>query len=490
MKCVKYPIIPEFSTEEISEAICLDKLLTMEIEFNRECNFNCIHCYVPPNSQTKDELTKKELQDVIIQAKNLGARTIVVLGGEPMLYPHIQEMIKFIRNQDLEVELFTNGTNVSEFQARMLFDYDVIVVLKMNTFDEKLQDMLSGKKGAYKQVQDALKNLKLAGYPARKQLLGISTVICRQNLHEIVDLWKWLRDQNIIPYFEMITPQGKVKSNNQLNVDSHHLRELFYELADIDREIYGYDWEPQPPLAGIKCMRHLYSCVVTVHGNVQPCVGVPITVGNVRKNKLSEIIRDSDVINDLRDYQKKIKGPCRKCGKLEGCYGCRGAAYQITGDYLASDPLCWENIGKYDEIARLPIETGGIVPHTPPMLVVDKLMEIKEKVATTETIISKDSIFMDESGKLDEVTFIEMIAQSVAAQDTFKKMPNRNNTKGFLTGVKNLKVYGTVGVGDTLTVTIYKIADFGEHGVIRGKVVNNGNTIAEGELKFWQEKSA
>lgn len=35
-----------------------------------------------------------------------------------------------------------------------------------------------------------------------------------------------------------------------------------------------------------------------------------------------------------------IKGPCNSCDMTDGCYGCRGAAYQLTGDYLASDPLC------------------------------------------------------------------------------------------------------------------------------------------------------
>lgn len=37
------------------------------------------------------------------------------------------------------------------------------------------------------------------------------------------------------------------------------------------------------------------------------------------------------------------KGPCQSCEPAEGCYGCHGAAFQMTGDYLASDPMCWRN---------------------------------------------------------------------------------------------------------------------------------------------------
>ncbi len=85
-------------------------LLSMEIEFNSVCNFRCVYCYASENGSQRNELTKEEFQDVITQAKELGARKIIVLGGEPMLYPHIMEMIRFIRGLDMDVELFTNGT--------------------------------------------------------------------------------------------------------------------------------------------------------------------------------------------------------------------------------------------------------------------------------------------------------------------------------------------------------------------------------------------
>ena len=49
------------------------------------------------------------------------------------------------------------------------------------------------------------------------------------------------------------------------------------------------------------------------------------------------------LLKDLKDHRNTIKGPCGTCEKADHCYGCRGAAYQMTGDYLASDPLCWRN---------------------------------------------------------------------------------------------------------------------------------------------------
>jgi radical SAM protein with 4Fe4S-binding SPASM domain len=85
--------------------------------------------------------------------------------------------------------------------------------------------------------------------------------------------------------------------------------------------------------------------VVTANGDVMPCVGVTIPLGNIRNQGLAEILKNSEVVRNLKKYRETIKGPCGSCEKSEECYGCRGAAYQITGDYLASDPTCWRNMG-------------------------------------------------------------------------------------------------------------------------------------------------
>ena len=200
----------EFSKEDIAEAIKNSRLLSMEVEFSRRCNFNCVYCYAKDESDFEGELTEEEIRDLILQAKELGARKIIVLGGEPMVYPQIMEMVAFIRAEGLQVELFTNGTGIDLTTAKTFARLGVAVVLKMNTFDEKIQDMLSGKKGAYTQIREALQNLKEAGYPAGAPL-GISTIICSQNIDELEKMWEWLRDQEITPYFEMITPQGNAK---------------------------------------------------------------------------------------------------------------------------------------------------------------------------------------------------------------------------------------------------------------------------------------
>jgi radical SAM protein with 4Fe4S-binding SPASM domain len=478
----------EFSQEEIAEAVRKGRLLSMEMEFNKNCNFRCLYCYASDKTVDRNEMVKEEFLDLISQARELGARKIIVLGGEPMLYPSIIEMVRYIRGLDMDVELFTNGTNITRETARTLYDLGVRVVLKMNTFEEKIQDMLSGRKGAYAQIQEAYNNLKLAGYPSADRFMGITTVICQQNIDELPKLWEWLRDQNIAPYFEMITPQGGAKEHNMLEVDSRRVEDLFHRISRIDRKKYGHTWDPKPPLVGGECLRHQFSCAVNSEGFVQPCVGVTIPIGNVRKQRLKDILQESEVVQDLKNYTETIKGPCSECERLKECYGCRGAAYQMTGDYLASDPLCWKNLDKRDDIMFLPVDASQLVPHKQPMLLVDRLLEIRERESLSEMIVRADMIFVGKDGKLDDASYPEIISQALAAHEGFRKLGSRNpQQEGFLLGIKNLEIAGSARVGDTLRISVFKVAKYGGFGIVRGEVRNGNTLIASGEVKVWQE---
>jgi len=333
----------EFSAEAVREAAAAGRLLSMEIEFSRRCNFRCVYCYVENRVAGENELSPEESRNVIVQARELGARKIIILGGEPSIDPNLPAMLRFIAGLGLDIEIFTNGSGISRELAALLAAGRARVALKLNSRNPELQDRLAGKKGAAAVIGQALANLREAGYPRNGLFLALSTVICRQNLVELPELWRWMRGQNIEPYFEVITPQGHAREQHGLAVSGPELKELFERLAQIDREEFGRIWEPQPPLAGNRCMRHLVSCLVTATGEVMPCVGVTLSQGNIRERRLADILHESPVIRDLKNYRQSIKGPCRSCEKAGECYGCRGAAYQLTGDYLASDPTCWRN---------------------------------------------------------------------------------------------------------------------------------------------------
>jgi len=486
VSCHNLMIGSEFDKADIEDAARNGRLLSMEIEFGLQCNFQCQYCYVGQAKTPVSELTPDEIRRVILEAKGLGARKIIALGGEPMIYPGILEMLEFIRSEGLAVEVFTNGTHITAGVARRLYDLGVQVVLKMNSFKESVQDELAGMKGAFQIIQEAFRNLSAAGFPSEGHPLAVSSILCNQNLPEIVTMWQWLRDRQITPYFEIMTPQGNAQDNNHLEVELPVLQKLFAELAELDHARYGYKWEPQPPLVGDRCLRHQFSCLVNAAGDVMPCVGVTIPIGNVRARSLADILHDSEVIGDLRNYTKTIRGPCAACEKAESCYGCRGAAYQTTGDYLASDPLCWRNAGRGGDIMKLPTELAGMIPQQAPMRLVDRLMSVGERVAVVETTVRSDNPFVEEDGTLESSAYLEMIAQSAAAMNGFRtSVREGQEQEGYLLGARQMEVLGSAHVGDTLAIRVFKATRYGDFGVIEGEVARGETILARGEIKVW-----
>ena len=335
----------EFTREEIEEAKSKGGLLSLELELSRKCNLSCIYCYASSGRALDNELTLPEIFDVIEQAKNLGAKKIIVLGGgEPLIYPGLMDVVNFIVEKGLSCDVFTNATHLTEDIARFFYQRRVALAVKFNSLDPDVQDELAGVKGTFERIQQGLNHLFDAGYPNKSHKLGIETVVVRQNLEGIPEIWTWARDRGIVPYVEIMTLQGRARQHPDLEVSPAELKQLFELLSDIDRKRYGLFWEPHPPIAASQCARHEYSCTVVANGDVNPCPGVDITIGNVRDKPLQNILNESEVIYKLRNIRRFIKGKCSRCHLKDGCYGCRGHTYQITGDILAEDPIYVNNI--------------------------------------------------------------------------------------------------------------------------------------------------
>ena len=134
----------EFTEAEINCAVAANRLLSMEIEFSRACNFRCAYCYQADRTAAREEMSTGEIKDVLLQAGDLGARKIIILGGEPSIYPHLVEMLRFLGAHGFEVEIFTNGSGITPALAAVLAEEGVRVVVKMNSRNEAVQDRLAG----------------------------------------------------------------------------------------------------------------------------------------------------------------------------------------------------------------------------------------------------------------------------------------------------------------------------------------------------------
>jgi len=481
-----------FSPDEIAATVTARGLLSIELELTDACDFNCVYCYrsggfQPPDSTgTRQQdaaatlLTDAELRDVVTQAKNLGARLVVLLGGEPLLRPNIGELCAWLRGQNLDVDLFTNGTGLTPQLAQAFFKNNVRVVLKMNSANAERQNHFAGHPDAHARIASALANLRAAGYPSETARLGVSNVIFRDNRDEAESLWRWARRENIEPYFERLNP---CVGCDALALPAAELERVFNRLSEIDRAEFGRDWQPQPPLVASACLRHQFSCTVTADGHVQPCVGVACSVGSVRAAPLRQILRDSEMMDALRNFRKNIKGPCACCDRAETCYGCRGAAWRLTGDALASDPLCWRNADA--NIPALPCDAAPYLTHKPPMRLVTRLLAVGEKTATAEATLASDAICLRPDGTLEPAFFAELAAQAFGAGVSFNNWQSNSEKpiEGLLLGMSNFRVCGKARALDTLIISLRTTCEMEGFAILNATVTRGGETLAEGSLK-------
>lgn len=240
---------------------------------------------------------------------------------------------------------------------------------------------------------------------------------------------------------------------------------------------------------GQGCMRHVYSCVVSTHGQVFPCVGVLVPLGNVRDESLRDILRLSEVIENLANHRKMMKEPCRDCRDAQDCYGCRGAAFMATGDYLAPDPTCPRVQGV--PIDSLPQDVAPLIPHGSTMQMVNRLMQVGERQAMGEFFVSDTCPFVDADGSLDATAYVELMVQTLAACSQFHRSADEQTPhRGLLLGINNLQITGESRVGDHLIIHVRKTVRFGAFGVMEGVVYHrDGRELARGETKVWQADS-
>ena len=89
------------------------------------------------------------------------------------------------------------------------------------------------------------------------------------------------------------------------------------------------------------CMGGRHFGFVSRRGDVQTCGFLNMVAGNLVQNgyDFGAIWEESSLFNALRD-RTNITGACRLCPYLEACGGCRARAFALSGDVLASDPIC------------------------------------------------------------------------------------------------------------------------------------------------------
>jgi organic radical activating enzyme len=98
------------------------------LELTTYCQLNCPGCYRGLfNKNAKrfheklDELKKQV--DFLIKTRNV--QTISLSGGEPLLYPYLDDLVRYIASKRLRIKIYTNGIKLDEERLIKLRDLGV-----------------------------------------------------------------------------------------------------------------------------------------------------------------------------------------------------------------------------------------------------------------------------------------------------------------------------------------------------------------------------
>lgn len=134
----------------------------------------------------------------------------------------------------------------------------------------------------------------------------------------------------------------------------------------------------------------------------------------------------------------------------------------------------------------LPMDAERLIPHRAPMRLVDTLVSVNDGCAVVESVLPRSTMIADGEGKIDEVAFMELIAQSYAAfKGYMDRMDGNPPGEGFLVGVRDLEITGKAYAGDRLLTSIRTVTSFGGFAVVEGSVTRGNETIASGIIKLW-----
>ncbi|HEY5450700.1 MAG TPA: hypothetical protein VIQ54_18230 [Polyangia bacterium] len=129
-----------------------------------------------------------------------------------------------------------------------------------------------------------------------------------------------------------------------------------------------------------------------------------------------------------------------------------------------------------------------LVPHRPPMLLLDRVLSYDGERVVCETVLGPDSPFA-EQGEVPAVVGIEYMAQTIAAGAglSARDKGDQAGRTGFLLGCRNLSIaVDSFQIGDRLTVEARRTWGENQIGSFACKVQRGSEVLVEGALTVYQ----
>jgi MoaA/NifB/PqqE/SkfB family radical SAM enzyme len=141
------------------------------------CNLRCHGCWIESHG-APDSLSLDEVERIIAAGKRQKCHFYTLLGGEPMLYPHLWTIVE--RHPECYFQIITNGLFLNDENVRRIRAAGNVTPLVSIDGLEAENDARRGE-GVFEQALEGLARLQ-----RQKILFGVATTITGTNLDEVL----------------------------------------------------------------------------------------------------------------------------------------------------------------------------------------------------------------------------------------------------------------------------------------------------------------
>ena len=372
---------------EMDEILDLGKgwdLLNIRIDFDERpfiviwettqaCDLACIHCRACAQPlRNSEELTTAEAKSMIDEIANMQVPLFVMTGGDPLKRPDIYELVAYAAEKGTRPSLTPSATPLLTREAIIKLKEAGLarLAISLDGPTAAIHDAFRKVSGSYQWTQDAVRYAREIDLPVQ-----INTTITRHNLKYLDDMIGLLESLDVVLWSVFfLVPMGRGQTIDLISAQEfeevfaklyetskrvlfdiksteaqHYRRFLLQRRTELRRQlsappirmpqflgVNGGDGIGRAPKGindgkGFAFISHL--------GDVYPSGFLPVSAGNVRKDSLSDLYRNSPLFTALRDTAN-LEGKCGRCEFREICGGSRARAYAMTGDMFAEEPCC------------------------------------------------------------------------------------------------------------------------------------------------------
>ena len=282
----------------------------LHLQLSRKCNLHCRFCG-QHHTDPEGAMRLSDWIDVLKQLREYApGSTVVLWGGEPLLYPHFREVSQFAAKQGFPLEIITNGTMISRHAdlLRTLFKKIYISV----DGPEKVHDAIRGP-GVFAKVNAGLEQVK--GGNAERIMMS---VLAPENLDSFESLPFGLPVDRVILHEMIYLTDAECRELPSSVAEKWHGNDcpdypsrLRTTIEKLKQREYPVPVEFQPHFEGGNCREPYCHLHIGSDGETSFCTDFTnYSLGNVKQQTLKNIFEGENA----KQFRQNGNSPfCSHC---------------------------------------------------------------------------------------------------------------------------------------------------------------------------------